>query len=100
MYLTLAETIILTFGVVDDGRIHQIILFFILILAGITGFLLREGSLTKEMASLVSYLISIAVFLSYPLQLYPALQVDLFIPSLLEPKVGHRGVLWLWEGGD
>jgi hypothetical protein len=55
--------------------VHFFPMLSLFCVAGITAFLLREGSLSTTVASIISCLISAAVLLSYPLQLYPALQV-------------------------
>eukprot|EP00602_Paraphysomonas_sp_CaronLab_P002276 CAMPEP_0185031400 /NCGR_PEP_ID=MMETSP1103-20130426/18860_1 /TAXON_ID=36769 /ORGANISM="Paraphysomonas bandaiensis, Strain Caron Lab Isolate" /LENGTH=342 /DNA_ID=CAMNT_0027566915 /DNA_START=758 /DNA_END=1782 /DNA_ORIENTATION=+ len=61
VYILFAEVVLMAFGEIDD--------------AGITGFLEGQGSISPLVSGSISILISLAVFLSYPLQLYPALQV-------------------------
>lgn len=61
IYIAFGEVVIMAFGSVDD--------------AGITKYLVTVGSVPANLAAVISVLVSVAVLLSYPLQLYPALQV-------------------------
>lgn len=46
------------------------------VLASVTGFLERDPSVSRHTSVVVAALVGVAVFCSYPLQLYPALQVS------------------------
>ena len=61
IYILFGEIVIMSFGYIED--------------AGITRYLVTVGSVPTAVAGIVSVLVSTAVLLSYPLQLYPALQV-------------------------
>ena len=61
IYIAFGEIVMLSFGPISD--------------AGITKYLVTVGSVPSSLASVICVLVSTAVLLSYPLQLYPALQV-------------------------
>jgi amino acid permease len=61
IYIAFGEVVIMSFGYIED--------------AGITRYLVTVGSVPVALAAVISVLVSTAVLLSYPLQLYPALQV-------------------------
>lgn len=61
VYISFGEIVIMAFGSIQD--------------AGITKYLVTVGSVPVSLAATISVLVSSAVLLSYPLQLYPALQV-------------------------
>lgn len=61
IYISFGELVISSFGYIED--------------AGITRYLVDVGSVPMTLSAIISALVSTAVLLSYPLQLYPALQV-------------------------
>ena len=79
IYIAFGEIVLMAFGSIDD--------------AGITKYLVTVGSVPASLAAIISVLVSSAVLLSYPLQLYPALQVlEIYFNLAVDDEERERSI--------